>query len=52
MATKILIIEDNEDIRENTKELLELSDYEVEIAENGKIGVSKAKKIYNYYNQK
>lgn len=45
MATKILLIEDNPDIRENTQELLELSDYEVEVAENGKEGVKKAKDL-------
>ena len=43
MTTRILLIEDNIDIRENTQELLELSDYEVEVAENGKEGVRKAK---------
>lgn len=39
---KILLIEDNEDIRNNTAEILELSSYEVEVAENGKVGVEKA----------
>lgn len=39
---KILIIEDNEDIRSNTSEILELSNYMVITAENGKIGVIKA----------
>ncbi len=39
---KILIIEDNEDIRSNTAEILELSNYKVSVAENGKAGVSKA----------
>jgi CRP-like cAMP-binding protein/ActR/RegA family two-component response regulator len=39
---KVLIIEDNEDIRNNTAEILELSHYEVIVAENGKIGVEKA----------
>ena len=39
---KILIIEDNQEIRENLAEILELSNYEVETAENGKIGVEKA----------
>lgn len=39
---KILIIEDNQDIRENTAELLELAGYEVAMAENGKVGVEKA----------
>lgn len=39
---KILLIEDNADIRNNTAEILELSNYEVVVAENGKIGVAKA----------
>lgn len=39
---KILVIEDNEDVRENIQEILELSDYEVLIAENGKEGKEKA----------
>ncbi len=39
---KILIIEDNTEVRENLAEILELSDYQVETAENGKIGVAKA----------
>ncbi len=39
---KILLIEDNEDIRNNTAEILELSNYKVVVAENGKIGVEKA----------
>ncbi|MBY5958979.1 response regulator [Membranicola marinus] len=39
---KILLIEDNEDVRENTSEILELSNYEVAVAENGKVGVKKA----------
>ncbi len=38
----ILLIEDNELIRENTAEILELADYVVHTAENGKIGVEKA----------
>lgn len=41
---KILIIEDNEDIRNNTAEILELSNYEVVLAENGKVGVEMAMK--------
>jgi DNA-binding response OmpR family regulator len=36
---KILIIEDNQELRENTAELLELENYEVITAENGKTGV-------------
>jgi len=39
---KILLIEDNDDIRNNTAEILELSSYTVIVAENGKIGVEKA----------
>ena len=39
---KILIIEDNEDIRTNTAEILELSNYDVVLAENGKVGVEMA----------
>jgi DNA-binding response OmpR family regulator len=39
---KILLIEDNLEIRENTTEILELDGFEVETAENGKIGVEKA----------
>lgn len=39
---KILLIEDNDDVRDNTAEILELSNYEVIVAENGKIGVEKA----------
>ena len=39
---RILIIEDNPTVRENLEEVLELSNYEVITAENGKIGVQKA----------
>lgn len=39
---RLLLIEDNDDIRENTAEILELGGYLVETAENGKIGVEKA----------
>ena len=42
MKKKILIIEDDQPIRENTKEILELSNYEVDIAVNGKEGVKAA----------
>ena len=42
---KVLIIEDNEDVRENTADILELSGYTVTTAENGKIGVEVAKQI-------
>lgn len=44
--TKILIIEDNNDIRENVVEILELTGYEVESAENGKKGVDVALKFH------
>ncbi|MGV6860526.1 MAG: response regulator [Putridiphycobacter sp.] len=37
--TKIAVIEDNADMRENIQEILELADYEVVTAENGKRGV-------------
>jgi CRP-like cAMP-binding protein len=40
--SKILLIEDNQDVRENTAEILELANYDVVTAENGKIGVEKA----------
>lgn len=40
----ILIIEDNQDVRENTADILELKGYNVVTAENGKIGVKTAKK--------
>jgi CRP/FNR family cyclic AMP-dependent transcriptional regulator len=39
---KILLIEDNDHIRENTAEILELANYKVIVAANGKIGVEKA----------
>jgi len=39
---KILVIEDNLDVRENLAEILELSNYQVFTAENGKIGVKTA----------
>lgn len=39
---KILLIEDNDDIRNNTAEILEIASYEVLTAENGKIGVEMA----------
>ncbi len=42
---KVLIIEDNHDVRENTAEMLELANYEVATAKNGKIGVLKAKEF-------
>lgn len=42
MSKKILLIEDDKTVRENTAELLELSNYEVETASNGRIGIEKA----------
>ncbi|MBA4058755.1 MAG: transcriptional regulator, partial [Marivirga sp.] len=41
---KILLIEDNPEINENTSEILELAGYEVVSAQNGKIGVDLAQK--------
>ena len=41
---KILIIEDNEEVRENTAEILGLSDYSVLIAEDGQSGADLALK--------
>ncbi len=39
---KILLIEDNPDVRENTSEILALANYDVVTAANGKIGVELA----------
>lgn len=39
---KILLIEDNQEVRENTSEILALANYEVVTAENGKKGVELA----------
>ncbi|HET8753950.1 MAG TPA: response regulator, partial [Salinimicrobium sp.] len=41
---KVLLIEDDTVVRENTAELLELSDYKTVTAANGKKGVELAKK--------
>ncbi len=41
---KVLLIEDDAILRENTAELLELSDYDVITAPNGKSGIQKARK--------
>ena len=41
---KILVIEDNAEIRESTVEMLELNNYKVFSAENGNIGFELAKK--------
>ncbi len=43
MMKTILLIEDDAALRENTAELLELSDYHVITAPNGKIGITMAK---------
>ena len=40
---RILLIEDDRALRENTEELLELSGYAVTSAPNGKIGIERAK---------
>ncbi len=42
---KILIIEDNEDVRENLADILELSNYQVFTAEDGQTGVIRAKQF-------
>lgn len=42
MRKKILIIEDDMIVRENTAEILQLANYEVLTAENGKTGLEKA----------
>jgi CRP/FNR family transcriptional regulator, polysaccharide utilization system transcription regulator len=39
---KVLLIEDNDEVRENTAEILELANYNVVTAKNGKIGVELA----------
>jgi len=41
----ILVIEDNFDVRENIAEILELANYRVLTAENGKQGIEQAKRI-------
>jgi CRP/FNR family cyclic AMP-dependent transcriptional regulator len=41
---KILLIEDNDEVRENTAEILEISNYKVFTAANGKIGIELALK--------
>jgi len=42
---KVLIIEDNEDVRENTADILELAEYEVEMASDGEKGIAKTKQF-------
>src|ERR1700761_4733258 len=41
---KILLIEDNNEMRENTSEILQFANYKVVTAENGNVGVEKAKR--------
>lgn len=43
--TKILLIEDNDEIRENIREILELANYQVVTAQNGKQGYSLALQV-------
>lgn len=43
MSKKVLLIEDDKIVRENTAEILELANYKVKTAENGKVGVCIAK---------
>lgn len=42
MNKQILIVEDERDIRDSLKIILELNDYSVETAENGQVGLEKA----------
>ena len=42
MKLKVLVIDDNDDIRENTGEILELAGFEVFSANNGKVGLEMA----------
>jgi len=42
METKILLIEEDAILRKNTAEILELANYDVITAENGKVGIEKA----------
>nr|AWJ66215.1 transcriptional regulator, Crp/Fnr family [uncultured bacterium] len=43
MKRKVLLIEDDDTLRENTVEILELANYEARSAENGKVGVEVAR---------
>lgn len=45
MSKKIVLIEDNPEMRENIQEILELADYDVSVAENGKVGVDLVKSV-------
>jgi CRP-like cAMP-binding protein len=42
---KILLIEDNQDVRENTADLLELANYNVATSKNGLLGIKKARQF-------
>ena len=42
---KVLLIEDNDDVRENTAEILALANYDVRTAQNGKIGIEMVRKF-------
>ena len=42
MKKKILLVEDDKILRENTAEILQLANYEVITADNGKLGIEKA----------
>ncbi len=42
---RILVIEDNTEMRENISEMLELANYDVRTAENGKLGVAATKEF-------
>ena len=42
IKAKILLVEDHKEIRENTSEILELANYKVTTAVNGKEGYEKA----------
>src|SRR6188768_4583830 len=45
MMKKILLIEDNTEVRENTSEILSLADYDVTTAKNGNEGAELAQKL-------
>ena len=42
---KILVIEDNDLLRDNIEEILELEGFEVHSAENGQVGIDKARDV-------
>ncbi|MBX2977615.1 MAG: response regulator transcription factor [Ignavibacteriaceae bacterium] len=45
MKKKILLIEDDQKLRENISEILEIEGYDVDCAENGLIGIEKVSKF-------